>query len=48
MTVTAALPGLLDGLDLVRADFPILQRTLADGHPWCTSTARTPRRSRRS
>src|SRR4051812_38603251 len=33
MTVTAALPGLLDGLDLVRADFPILQRTLANGHP---------------
>jgi cysteine desulfurase/selenocysteine lyase len=33
MTLTAALPGLLDGLDLVRADFPILQRTLADGHP---------------
>src|SRR5690349_13690249 len=28
-----ALPGLLDGLDLVRADFPILGRTLADGHP---------------
>ena len=33
MTVTTALPGLLDGLDLVRADFPILQRTMADGHP---------------
>jgi cysteine desulfurase / selenocysteine lyase len=34
MTVdTASLPGLLDGLDLVRADFPILGRTLADGHP---------------
>jgi cysteine desulfurase / selenocysteine lyase len=30
---TASLPGLLDGLDLVRADFPILGRTLADGHP---------------
>jgi len=30
---TARLPGLLDGLDLVRADFPILGRTLADGHP---------------
>ena len=28
-----ALPGLLDGLDLIRADFPILSRTLADGHP---------------
>ena len=28
-----ALPGLLDGLDLIRADFPILGRTLADGHP---------------
>jgi cysteine desulfurase / selenocysteine lyase len=27
------LPGLLDGLDLIRADFPILGRTLADGHP---------------
>ena len=25
-----ALPGLLDGLDLIRADFPILTRTLAD------------------
>ena len=34
MTVdTAHLPGLLDGLDLIRADFPILGRTLADGHP---------------
>jgi cysteine desulfurase/selenocysteine lyase len=34
MTVdTAALTGLLPGLDLVRADFPILGRTLADGHP---------------
>jgi cysteine desulfurase / selenocysteine lyase len=34
MTVdTAPLPGLLDGLDLIRADFPILGRTLADGHP---------------
>ena len=27
------LPGLLDGLDLIRQDFPILQRTLADGRP---------------
>jgi cysteine desulfurase/selenocysteine lyase len=27
------LPGLLDGLDLVRADFPILSRQLADGFP---------------
>ena len=25
--------GLLDGLDLIRADFPILQRRLADGFP---------------
>jgi len=36
MTVTDtrhALPGLLPGLDLVRADFPILGRTMADGHP---------------
>jgi cysteine desulfurase / selenocysteine lyase len=28
-----SLPGLLPGLDLIRADFPILSRTLADGHP---------------
>ncbi|HET7690531.1 MAG TPA: cysteine desulfurase [Nocardioidaceae bacterium] len=27
------LPGLLDGLDLIRKDFPILERTLADGYP---------------
>jgi cysteine desulfurase / selenocysteine lyase len=27
------LPGLLDGLDLIRADFPILSRTLGDGQP---------------
>jgi len=39
MTSTAAvsagreLPGLLEGLDLIRADFPILSRTLADGMP---------------
>jgi cysteine desulfurase/selenocysteine lyase len=34
MTVdTTAVPGLLDGLDLIRADFPILGRTMADGHP---------------
>jgi cysteine desulfurase/selenocysteine lyase len=37
MTVTSSRtsspPGLLDGLDLIRADFPILGRTLADGHP---------------
>jgi cysteine desulfurase/selenocysteine lyase len=36
MTVTRSehtVPGLLDGLDLIRADFPILGRTLADGHP---------------
>ena len=30
---TAHLPGLLDGLELIRADFPILGRTMADGHP---------------
>jgi cysteine desulfurase/selenocysteine lyase len=30
---TVTLPGLLDGLDLIRADFPILGRTMADGHP---------------
>jgi len=30
---TASLPGLLDGLDVIRADFPILGRTMADGHP---------------
>ena len=30
---TESLPGLLPGLDLIRADFPILSRTLADGHP---------------
>ncbi len=29
----AVLPGLLEGLDLIRQDFPILGRTLADGHP---------------
>ena len=34
MTVgTTRLPGLLEGLDLIRADFPILNRTLADGFP---------------
>jgi cysteine desulfurase / selenocysteine lyase len=34
MTVeTVHLPGLLDGLDLIRDDFPILSRTLADGRP---------------
>nr|MBA2464029.1 cysteine desulfurase [Nocardioidaceae bacterium] len=34
MTVTTnRLAGLLPGLDLIRADFPILTRTLADGHP---------------
>ena len=27
------LPGLLDGLDLIRKDFPILSRTMADGQP---------------
>jgi len=31
-TVTS-LPGLLHGLDLIRADFPILSRKLADGFP---------------
>jgi len=30
---TTSVPGLLDGLDLIRADFPILSRVLADGHP---------------
>ena len=29
--VAAGLSGLLPGLDLIRADFPILSRTLADG-----------------
>jgi cysteine desulfurase / selenocysteine lyase len=33
MTVTATPAGLLDGLDLIRKDFPILGRTMADGHP---------------
>jgi cysteine desulfurase/selenocysteine lyase len=33
MTVTATPAGLLEGLDLIRADFPILGRTMADGHP---------------
>jgi len=28
-----SLPGLLDGLELIRADFPILTRELADGFP---------------
>jgi len=27
------LQGLLPGLDLIRADFPVLSRTMADGHP---------------
>jgi cysteine desulfurase / selenocysteine lyase len=31
MTVVHELPGLLDGLDLIRADFPILGRELANG-----------------
>ena len=31
--MTARLPGLLEGLELIRQDFPILQRTLADGYP---------------
>jgi cysteine desulfurase/selenocysteine lyase len=33
MTVVHELPGLLDGLDLIRADFPILSRELAGGQP---------------
>jgi len=34
MTATVStLPGLLDGLELIRADFPILSRELADGYP---------------
>jgi cysteine desulfurase/selenocysteine lyase len=33
VTTSVALPGLLPGLDLIRADFPILSRTLADGYP---------------
>ncbi len=33
VSANRALPGLLDGLDLIRADFPILSRTLADGMP---------------
>ncbi|MGH3330960.1 MAG: cysteine desulfurase [Nocardioidaceae bacterium] len=32
-TGSVALPGLLEGLDLIRADFPILNRRLADGYP---------------
>jgi cysteine desulfurase / selenocysteine lyase len=31
--VTRDLPGLLPGLDLIRRDFPILGRTMADGRP---------------
>src|SRR3712207_5526599 len=31
--MTTGLPGLLDGLELIRKDFPILGRTMADGHP---------------
>jgi cysteine desulfurase / selenocysteine lyase len=34
MTVgTTDVAGVLEGLELIRADFPILTRTLADGHP---------------
>jgi cysteine desulfurase/selenocysteine lyase len=33
VSTTHSLPGLLDGLDLIRADFPILSRTLGDGFP---------------
>ncbi len=32
-STTHELPGLLPGLDLIRADFPILSRTMADGFP---------------
>jgi cysteine desulfurase/selenocysteine lyase len=32
-TEAVQLPGLLDGLDLIRADFPILGRELANGQP---------------
>ncbi|GAA1923575.1 cysteine desulfurase [Nocardioides marmoribigeumensis] len=31
--MSTQLPGLLDGLDLIRKDFPILQRTLDHGQP---------------
>ncbi len=31
--MTHDLPGLLPGLDLIRKDFPILQRTMVDDHP---------------
>jgi cysteine desulfurase / selenocysteine lyase len=31
--MTRQLPGLLEGLDLIRQDFPILQRTMEDGYP---------------
>jgi cysteine desulfurase/selenocysteine lyase len=31
--MTSRLPGLLEGLELIRQDFPILRRTLADGYP---------------
>jgi cysteine desulfurase/selenocysteine lyase len=31
--MTRQLPGLLEGLDLIRQDFPILERTMADGYP---------------
>ncbi len=33
MTLTHALPGLLPGLDLIRADFPILTRVMDGGYP---------------
>jgi len=33
MTITHALPGLLPGLDLIRADFPILAREMDGGYP---------------
>ncbi|CAA9384856.1 MAG: Cysteine desulfurase _ SufS [uncultured Nocardioidaceae bacterium] len=31
--MTRQLPGLLEGLDLIRQDFPILERTMEDGYP---------------
>ena len=33
VSTTHSLPGLLDGLDLIRADFPILSRTVRGGRP---------------
>src|SRR3954463_6649201 len=31
--MSSQLPGLLEGLELIRKDFPILERTMADGRP---------------